>query len=958
MTGLASTRRGFLGGSAAVGLAASGLPVPLRAAPAAAPTGPRETLSLDGGWRFHEGDIPFPPILDHEAAYAHAKAGNAEGAAASDYDDSDWRRVTLPHDWALGQPFDPAANIDQGYRRRGIGWYRRTFALAPEDRTRALELRFDGIATHATVWINGTLAHRQFGGFTGFTIDLSPFALYGDDLNTLAIRVDADATEGWWYEGAGIYRHVWLTKRAPVHIVNDGIHADPRRDATGQWRVPVTVVLANQGNAATDPTIDVRLLGPDGALAGHAATTLTIPTAGTATASLSLSVEAPALWSPDSPSLYRVETRVVSSGTLVDAVATAIGFRTLRFDADQGFFLNDQPLKIRGVCAHQDHAGVGVAVPDSLWDFRLRRLKAMGANALRVAHNPAAPELLDAADRLGVMILNEHRELSAAADTLERLGALVRRDRNHPSVILWSLCNEESLQSSGIGVAMVRRMKAVVRALDDSRPITAALNGAMFASPNIATELDVVGFNYGTAQFDRFHAAHPGLPLLSSEDTSAYMTRGALATDRPAHVLADDDSEHAGWGLTHRAAWAAVADRPFMAGGFFWTGFDYRGEPTPFEWPSVGSFFGAMDLCGFAKSAFHIRRALWSDAAPVLELWPHWNWHGREGQPIPMLAISNGDRIVLRLNGRVVLDQPMAGDVLARAAIPYAPGVLEAIAYRHGKPVAHRRIETTGPAVALQLVPDRDTLAGDGRDTVPVTVQAIDAKGRAVPIAQDAVQFRITGGTILGVGNGDPNSHESELPEPGGARAARRLFNGLAQLLVQAHAVGAVLVEARGDGLRPATLRLTATPGAQPAIAPLDGRQQLTEWRVAPASATPPPMGRAIDAGDMNSWAWLKPGAVEPGNPAARYVVSRLAFTPRAAVAARGGQVLFASLAGAARVWLDGKQVAAKADPAPARLALPLPAGPGAHVLEILFDTGGTTAPFGLAGSVTVLPAA
>ncbi|WP_052507814.1 beta-galactosidase GalA [Sphingomonas hengshuiensis] len=956
MTGPASTRRGFLGGSAAAGgMAATGLPMPLAATPAIAKS-PRETLSLDGGWRFHEGDIPFPPILDHEAAYAHAKAGNAEGAAASDYDDGDWRRVALPHDWALGQPFDAAANIDQGYRRRGIGWYRRTFALAPEDRDRALELRFDGIATHATLWINGTLAHRQFGGFTGFTIDLSPFALYGDDLNTLAIRVDADATEGWWYEGAGIYRHVWLIKRAPVHIVSDGVHADPRRDPAGQWRVPVTVALRNSGDAAAGVTASVRLTGPDGEPAGGATTTLTIPPAGSATASVSLAVASPQLWSPDGPALYRVETRLVQDGAVVDATETRIGFRTLRFDADHGFFLNDQPLKIRGACAHQDHAGVGVAVPDSLWDFRLRRLKAMGANALRCAHNPPAPELLDAADRLGVMILNEHRELSAAADILERLAFLVRRDRNHPSVILWSLCNEESLQSSGIGVAMVRRMKAVVRALDDSRPITAALNGAMFASPNIAGELDVVGFNYGTAQFDRFHAAFPDMPLLSSEDTSAYMTRGAATTDRAAHVLADDDSEHAGWGLTHRAAWAAVADRPFLAGGFFWTGFDYRGEPTPFEWPSVGSFFGAMDLCGFAKSGFHIRRALWSDA-PVLELWPHWNWAGREGQPVPLLAITNAERVVLRLNGRVVADLLLAGDVLARATLAYAPGVLEAIGYRDGRPVAHRRIETAGPPVALRLTPDRATLAGDGRDTVPVTVEAIDARGRAVPVAQDAIGFHITGGTILGVGNGDPNSHESDLPEADGTRARRRLFNGLAQILVQAPGAGPVLLTAQADGLRPATLKLTASAGAQPTVPPLDGRQQLTEWRVAPASATPPEPNRALAAGDMNSWAWLKPGTVEPGNPEARFVVFRLTFTSRAAVSARGGQLLFASLAGAARVSLDGQQVAAKTDPSPARLSIPLPAGSGAHVLEILFDSGGTTTPFGLAGSVSVLPA-
>ncbi|KQM61410.1 MULTISPECIES: beta-galactosidase GalA [unclassified Sphingomonas] len=949
------TRREVIAGStAAVGLSAcGGLPPAMAAAPPPAIVlSGRETLSLNDGWRFHEGDIAFPPIRDHEAAYANGKAGNATGAAAADHDDSDWAVVTVPHDWALGQPVDPAMNIDQGFRRRGIGWYRRTFALDEADRDRHLELRFDGIATHATVWINGTLARRNFSGFTGFTIDLGAFAAFGDDLNTIAVRVDADATEGWWYEGAGLYRHCWLTKRDAVHIATDGVHCDPRYDG-GAWRVPVAAAIVNTRATAAQVVLETVLTD----LAGRriaAATPVALPAGGTVVAHATLSCADPARWSPDAPVLHRLTTRIVADGRSIDAVETPIGFRTLRFDARDGFFLNDRPLKIRGVCVHQDHAGVGVAVPDSLWDYRLRRLQAMGANAIRCAHNPPAAALLDAADRLGMLVMDEHRELSGADDTLDRLGWLVRRDRNHPSVILWSLCNEESLQSSATGVAMIRRMKAVVRALDDSRPITAALNGAMFAQPNIADELDVVGFNYGTDQYDRYHATFPDRPLLSSEDTSAYMTRGVLRTDRAAHVLADDDSEHAAWGRSHGEAWRSIATRPFMAGGFAWTGFDYRGEPTPFEWPSTGASFGAMDLCGFAKSAFHIRRALWTDDAPVLELSPHWTWPGREGMPIPILVITNADRVVLRLNGQIVGDLTVDRFTMARTTLAYAPGRLEAIAYRRGRPVAHRRVETTGRAVALHLTPDRPAIRADGRDTVPITLEALDARGRPCPDAQHLVRLSIDGGTIAGVGNGDPNSHESDLPAPGGHSAARHLFNGLAQVLVQTRGRGRMTITAQADGLAPTSLSLNLIPGTMPSVAPRDGRQSLTEWRQAPPSPTPPPLDRVIAEGDMNSWAWIKPGAVETGGADGRYILFRTEFTPRRRTMAAGGTIVFARIVGAARLWLDGQPVRDKTDPGPGRLVLPLRAGPGPHILQILFDTGGRPTPFGLPGSVTV----
>lgn len=960
-----TTRRAVLAGSAAaVGLAGSGfaenglagqafaapaLPVPGEAA--------RIRLSLDPGWRFHEGDLPVAPILDHEAAYAHAKAGNAEGAAGTDFDDSAWGSVNLPHDWALGQAFNPAANIDQGFRDRGIGWYRRSFALDPATRGSHFELQFDGVATHATVWINGTLAYRHFGGFTGFAIDLTPFATFGEDLNTLAVRVDAQATEGWWYEGAGLYRHVWLVQRDPVHIVTHGVHADPRPAAgtdaldTG-WIVPVTLTLANTNDAPAPVTIEALLHDPAGHPVGRAETQVSLAASRQGEASLAIILDKPVLWSPQDPALYRLETRVWHSKRMIDAVETRIGLRTLRFDAAQGFFLNEQPLKIKGVCAHQDHAGVGVAVPDSLWDYRLRRLQVMGANALRCAHNPPAAELLDAADRLGMLIMDEHRELGASTETLDRLAWMVRRDRNHPSVILWSLCNEESIQASNIGMAMIRAMKTTVRALDTSRPITAALNGAMFAAPNIADELDVVGFNYGQAHYDRYHAAYPDRPLFSSEDTSAYMTRGAARSDLSAHCLADDDTEHAPWGQSQGEAWDAIASRPFMAGGFVWTGFDYRGEPTPFSWPSVSSFFGVMDACGFAKGAYHIRRALWREET-VLELWPHWNFPGEEGKPVTILAITNAPTVELRLNGKTVAREAVQRG-LARITLPYAPGRIEAVAWHGNSALAHAMRETAGPAHALRLTPDRTSLMGDGRDTVPVTVEVLDALGRTLPTASHEVRFTISGGRILGVGNGDPNSHESDCPAPGGKSATRRLFNGLAQVLVCGQEARPLNLEAHAPGLLPARAVLMPVSGGIPTLPPREGRQRLTEWRQAPASAQRPQLGQHLAEGDMNSWAWIKPGAVEPGDPALRHVLLHVTFVARPAVAQHGGSIRFAALAGAAEIWLDGRLAMTKTEPAAAPVFVPLPPGTGEHVLEVLFDSQGRNAPFGLAGTVSL----
>lgn len=885
------------------GAGALPMPAPQTALPDPLPVEDPSRISLDLGWLFHEGDIVPPPPADHHATYLNAKAGNARGAAAMDYDDSDWSRVRLPHDWAASQPFVETANISQGFRPRGIGWYRRTIRLDPADRGKTILLQFGAIATHATIWVNGSIVAHNWSGYNSVEVDLTPFARFGDELNVIAIRVDAEAMEGWWYEGAGLYRHAWLTVRAPVALITDGVHCDPRQDADGGWRVPVEATLFNVGREAAQVEVQASLLDPKGRTLATRRAPLTVPALERAVTSVSIPVADPALWSVDQPTLYTVLTQVLVDGRVADERRIAVGFRTLRFDADQGFFLNGRPLKLKGVCIHQDHAGVGVALPEALVRWRLERLKAMGCNAIRSAHNAPAVEFLDLCDRMGFLVMNENRVFNPAPDYMAQLEWLVRRDRNHPSVILWSVFNEEPMQGSEAGVEMVRRMAHAVKALDDARPVTAAMNGAFFEPVNVSSVVDVTGFNYYQGDYDRFHALHPTRPITSSEDTSAFETRGAFASDPQANVITSYDTEAASWGDTHRKTWKAIMDRPFVAGGFVWTGFDYHGEPTPHAWPTIASFFGIMDLCGFPKTAFDIHRAHWVDDQDVVSITPHWTWPGREGQPVPVLVMSNAEQVELRLNGRslgvVACDRIMG----AEWTVPYEPGRIEAFARRAGRVVATAAHETTGAPVRLRLTPARTVMAGDGEDVQPITVDAVDAAGRHVPIANLPVTFDVAGAEIIGLGNGNPNSHE---PEKG---AARSLFNGLAQVIVQsATGKGRIVVTASAPGLRPARLAVERLDRAAPRYAPvLVPAQPILGWRRSPALAQRPEPSLAPTDGDNNSWAFVRSGVTTGAEPTRNWRVYRTAVKPWRAVAQEGGVLEFDGLSGAASLWIDGQ---------------------------------------------------
>jgi len=764
-----------------------------------------ERLSMDNGWKFYPGDIPFPEIKGQDNTYNNAKAGKSWGAAAPEFDDSHWRVLNLPHDWSVESAYDSTENPNQGYRKRGIGWYRRSFKLDPADKGKHLELQFDGIATNCTVWVNGTLMHRNFCGYTSFYIDISSMAHYGNVPNHIAIRVDAVPQEGWWYEGAGIYRHTWLVKQSPVHIITDGVFAQPIKTHAGAWVIPVEATIENSSKTNAGITVVSSVWDNSGKRVASATANGTVQPLDQAITHLQIQVSNPQLWTLENPVLYTVQTIIQQEGRPTDTVSTTCGFRTIQFRADSGFFLNDQWVKIKGTCNHQDHAGVGVAVPDALWDFRIKKLKEIGVNANRCSHNPPSNEFLEACDRNGILVMDENRNFNVSPEYQRQLEWMVRRDRNHPSIILWSVFNEEPMQATENGYEMVRRMSAVVKRLDTTRPVTAAQSDGLFTPLNVSDAVDVVGFNYQQDSYEPYHKLHPNKPITSSEDVSGLMNRGEYVNDPVKHTLAAYDENKPGWGEIHRTAWKKIAEKPYVAGCFVWTGFDYRGEPQPFEWPSASSSFGIMDVCGFPKTAYYIHQAQWVPASqPVLHFMPHWNWPADSiGKKIKVMVMSNADKVKLVLNGKLIGEQQVDPYMMNNFEVPYHPGTLEAFGYKNNKQVSHFVAETTGEPVKLELIPYRDTLAGNGTDATPVNVMVRDAKGRPVETANMKLVFEISGaGTIIGMGNGNHNNHE---PEKGNEYS---LYNGLAQVIIQskANSQGQVVLTVKGEGLQTASV--------------------------------------------------------------------------------------------------------------------------------------------------------
>jgi len=721
---------------------------------------------FDDDWRFAFGH-PFETEKDfgHASGYFSyfAKAGYGDGAAASGFDDRAWRKLSLPHDWAVELPFDPKGSYSHGFRKMGphfpetsVGWYRKRFDVPASDVGRKIYIQFDGIFRDSQVWINGYYLGRQTSGYTAARYNLTDYLKYGGE-NVVAVRVDATMEEGWFYEGAGIYRHVWLDKQAPLHIAPEGVVVTTEL-ASGAAQIGIRATVSNEGpqQASFDITEDIQ--SAEGLLlASHAEANVAVASGESAAVPATLSLASPRLWSVEDPYLNRLVTTIRSKGAVLDRRETPFGIRSISFDPDHGFLLNGVRVELKGTNEHQDLGGLGVAVPDSLQNYRILRLKAMGANAIRTAHNPPSPEFLNACDRLGMLVLDENRRMGTSSEILEEFRQMILRDRNHPSVILWSVGNEEwSMEGNITGARVAATMQAFGRKIDPTREFTAACSGGW--EGGIGTVTEVMGYNYIVqGDIDAHHRLFPAQSGVGTEETTTRQTRG-IYFDDPKKAYLGQTYRLSKWGC--EAGWQFYADRPFLAGIFYWTGFDYGGEPHPFGWPEVSSQSGILDNCGFPKDSFYYLKSWWTNE-PVLHVMPHWNWAGREGTPIPVKVYGNADEVELLLNGTSLGRKPMPRNGSVEWSVPYHPGALAARGYKGGMVVVSDVVETTEDPSQVALSTDTPDLEGNGRDAAFVEVRILDRKGRLVPTAAPEISFSISGpGRIVAVGNGDPSSHE------------------------------------------------------------------------------------------------------------------------------------------------------------------------------------------------------
>jgi beta-galactosidase len=782
---------------------------------ALATIGPREQLLFDLGWKFHFGNVDEPArdfgFGQNQSDFS--KMGDFKFARVG-YDDATWRTLSLPHDWAVELPFVRDEDLQShGYKPLGrrypetsVGWYRREFEIPASDAGRRITVEFDGAFRDVFIFVNGFFVGRNDNGYTPFRFDITDFLAIGAT-NCVVVRVDASYGDGWFYEGAGIYRHVWLTKTEPMHLGRWECWV--RAEVKGEnAALLLGTTVVNEGNKLESASVNWEILDPAGKTVATAeAPEQPVAPDGSTSFKATASIVHPALWSLETPNLYSAIVRVKSGGKVPDAERVSFGLRTVRFDPEHGFFLNGQSMKIQGTCNHQDHAGVGMALPDRLHDFRIGVLKGMGCNAVRTSHNMPTPEFVEACDRMGMMMMCETRQMSSSPEGMAQLEVMIKRFRNSPSIIIWSIGNEEDhLQTDETeqGAKIAATMVRLCHELDPTRVVSAAVNGDN--ENGLSKTLDVVGFNYQLNYPDVFHNKHSTRPVYGSETASTFSTRGCYETDSLRNTISAYDVNHPKWGESAEEWWTFYATREWEAGGFAWTGFDYRGEPTPYGWPSINSQFGIVDICGFPKDNFFYYKAWWTKE-PVLHLFPHWNFAGREGREILVWVHSNLDEVELFLNGKSQGRQkvPLWGHVEWR--VRYQPGAIEAQGWKDGTMVLTEKRETTGDAVSLRLTADRTTIDADGEDVTVLTVEALDSAGRAVPIASNNIRFKITGdGALIGVGNGDPNCHESDKDPQ------RSLFNGLAQAIVQStKTAGEIHIEASGSGGRLTPDKLSIT---------------------------------------------------------------------------------------------------------------------------------------------------
>lgn len=779
------------------------------------------TLPFDSDWLFskdpQDGSITIEWSAEEEALLGFdpdpvdfdgvtwSKAGKCYGPASVKYDDSTWKPVHIPHDWCVESAPQKDAPMRNGFLPTGIGWYRKDFDLPDAWAGKAVTLKFDGVFRNASVFVNGHLVAQHESGYAGFHCRVDPVLAWGEK-NVIAVRVDARSKEGWFYEGCGIYRHVALMVSDRTRIACDGIHADARvRTQGGVLNGEVTVkteLIADFGSPSSPRVRECwlihRVLDAAGKSVHDSKMPVNIGDDGSHFDEREYAITHPHLWSLDEANIYTLEVELQDEeGVLLDRKSVSFGFRHVRFDGGTGFYLNGQSLKLQGVCCHQDHAGVGSAVPDLLLWWRLQQLKSMGVNAYRCAHNPPSPELLEMCDRMGLLVIVETRCFGIAKSHLDAIQSMVRIARNHPCVILWSLANEEMhVQVTDAGRRMLDVARQSVLKHDCSRGITTGVNVGWDSEKGFIESSEVHGLNYlNQGDLNQLRQVAPDMPVILSEGSSAVSTRGVYIDDPDAgHVASYDQHRDPGphpqvtmwpyWGRSASDSWKVVADRPDIAGTFVWTGFDYRGEQSPYVcWPNVGSHFGIMDMCGFPKDAYWYYRSWWSLGEKVLHVFPHWNWAGREGETIPVWVYSNAERIEIFLNGKPVGKSSITLNGYATADITYTPGVLVAKAYWADGAEREDRVVTTGVATQLKA----DVVHPDAvidPYTAIVNVRVCDDKEQSVPTANYPLTFELSGdGAILGLGNGDPASHEIDSPGP--RHGGRSTFNGLAQAIIR-----------------------------------------------------------------------------------------------------------------------------------------------------------------------------
>jgi beta-galactosidase len=721
-----------------------------------------------------------------------------------------WRTLNLPHDWSIEGEFDEKspAGYGGGSLNGGLGWYKKTFKVALENKDKITSIIFDGVYRNSEVWINGHYLGKRPNGYIGFQYELSPYLNYGDKVNEIIVKVDnSKQPNSRWYSGSGIFRNVWLETTDKLHVDQWGTYISTPKVTTESASVHLETTLRNQYNSSKTVTVTTSIF-KNNTKVTSATQNITIAANASQVQNQDIIVKNPILWSVEKPEQYTAVTTIIVEGKIVDEYKTNFGIRNFKFDLNKGFILNGKQVKIKGVCMHHDLGPLGSAINTRAIERQLEILKEMGVNGIRTSHNPPAPELLDLCDKMGFIVMDEAFDMWKKAKTkydysldwdqwhAKDLQDQILRDRNHPSIFMWSIGNEIPEQWSDEGVVIAKELAAIVKKLDTTRLVTAAMNPAVNMNIDEVTlqfensktyfnklatsgALDIIGYNYAHQTFQHHQKNFPNIPFIATETTSALETRGyydsvsdvikkwpvrwdlKFTDGNPGNTVSAYDQVQAPWGSTHEATWKVMKKYDFLAGMYIWTGFDYIGEPTPYEWPSVSSYFGIVDLAGFPKDVYYMYQSEWTNKT-VLHLFPHWNW--KSGQDVDVwVYYNNADEVELFLNGKSLGTKKKIGDDLhIMWRVPFQSGTLKAISRKNGKIVKETAIQTAENPSKLKLTADRNTITADGNDLSFVTVDITDEKGVISPNANNEIQFSLKGsGKIVGVCSGDPVSHES-----------------------------------------------------------------------------------------------------------------------------------------------------------------------------------------------------